>query len=66
VLPTCGTARFASALGVDDFVRRSGLVCYCESDLRQASAGIALLARSEGLEAHARAIEIRFDGAKNV
>ena len=63
-LPTMGTARFSSPLSVDEFIKRSSYICYTEDALRAASAGIATLARSEGLEAHARSVEIRFEGVK--
>jgi histidinol dehydrogenase len=53
VLPTAGTARFASPLGTDDFVKRSSVLEYSASGLA------AALARVEGLDAHARAAEIR-------
>ncbi|MBO4831791.1 MAG: histidinol dehydrogenase [Oscillospiraceae bacterium] len=61
-LPTMGTARFSSPLSVDEFIKRSSYICYTEEALRAASGGIAALARSEGLEAHARSVEIRFEG----
>lgn len=55
VLPTCGTARFASALGVEDFIRRSHLVrCSKSAGGRLAAAAVAL-AEAEGLAAHAAA-----------
>lgn len=60
-LPTMGTARFSSPLSVDEFIKRSSYICYTEEALRAASGGIAALARSEGLEAHARSVEIRFE-----
>ena len=59
VLPTGGTARFFSALGVEDFVKRISVVYYSEDDLRNAAGDIARFARSEELEAHARAVEVR-------
>ncbi|WP_217595883.1 histidinol dehydrogenase [Cohnella sp. GbtcB17] len=60
ILPTNGTARFSSPLNVDDFVKKSSLIRYSREALRRDAAGIATLARHEGLEAHARAVEIRF------
>ncbi|MDG0809411.1 histidinol dehydrogenase [Cohnella rhizosphaerae] len=60
ILPTNGTARFSSPLNVDDFVKKSSLIRYSREALRRDAAGIASLARHEGLEAHARAVEIRF------
>jgi len=59
VLPTGGTARFASALGVEDFVRKQSVIAYSREKLRKTGSSIAILAYSEGLEAHARAVEVR-------
>ena len=53
-LPTYGTARFSSALSVDDFVKKSQFIYYSGEALSAAAGKIALLARQEGLEAHAR------------
>lgn len=60
VLPTSGTAKFYSPLGVYDFVKYSQVTYYTKEALAQAKDAIALLARKEGLEAHARAVEYRF------
>ncbi len=59
VLPTAGTARFASPLGVQDFVKRSSVVSFAPQALRTLAGGVMHLARLEGLEAHARAVELR-------
>jgi len=59
VLPTGGTARFCSPLGVYDFVRRTGMVYYTPAALTRDAPAVAALARREGLEAHARAVETR-------
>jgi len=59
VLPTNGTARFSSGLSVDEFVKKSSVIVYSEAALREHGEGIAAFARLEGLEAHARAIEVR-------
>ncbi|QQK77873.1 histidinol dehydrogenase [Salicibibacter cibarius] len=59
VLPTNGTARFSSPLTVDDFLKKSSIIHYSEDALTQNSEMIASLARVEGFEAHARAVEIR-------
>ncbi|QDI91869.1 histidinol dehydrogenase [Salicibibacter halophilus] len=59
VLPTNGTARFSSPLTVDDFLKKSSIIHYSEEALAQNSEMIASLARVEGFEAHARAVEIR-------
>lgn len=61
ILPTGGTARFFSPLGVQDFVKRTQFVSYTREALKKEKDAITTLARVEGLEAHARAIESRFD-----
>ncbi len=61
VLPTAGTARFASALGVYDFVRRTSLIRYTPTRLARTGAAVAALARAEGLEAHARSVDVRLE-----
>lgn len=53
-LPTDGTARFSSALSVEDFVKKSQFVYYSDAALAEAAPKIAAFARQEGLEAHAR------------
>jgi histidinol dehydrogenase len=59
VLPTGGTARFFSPLGVYDFVKRSSLIQYSQDALVGKAEMVAKFARLEGLEAHARAVELR-------
>jgi histidinol dehydrogenase len=59
VLPTSGTARFGSPLSVHDFVRRMSVLRVEPEGLEQIGVDAAKLARAEGLEAHARAIEVR-------
>lgn len=59
VLPTNSTARFASGLNVDDFIKRTSVVYYTEKTWEQNAPKIARLARMEGLEGHARAVESR-------
>ncbi len=59
VLPTGGTARYASALGVEDFVRRQSVIGYTAARLAKTAPAIAFLARGEALTAHARAVEAR-------
>ena len=59
VLPTSGAARFSSALGVYDFLKRTTLLRYSREELRQTAGMIAALAQSEGLDAHAHSILIR-------
>jgi histidinol dehydrogenase len=62
VLPTAGAARFASPLGVYDFVKRSSIIEAPASALRKLGPAVARLARLEGLEGHARAVELRLKG----
>jgi histidinol dehydrogenase len=59
VLPTGGTARFASPLSVDEFQRRTSLIAFSREHLESLESAVTELARLEGLEAHARAAEIR-------
>lgn len=61
VLPTSGTAKFYSPLGVDDFIKKSSIVRYTKDALFKTYEDIALFARAEGFEAHARSVEVRFD-----
>lgn len=53
-LPTMGTARFSSPLSVDDFVKKTQFSYYTQEALNRAANKVALFARAEGLEAHAR------------
>jgi histidinol dehydrogenase len=62
VLPTGGSARFFSPLGVADFVKRTSLIEYDAAALRAQGADIESLAAVEGLDAHARAVGIRTRG----
>ena len=59
VLPTSGTARFFSPLSVDDFVKKSSIICCSRQELEKVADQVILLARQEGLDAHANAIAIR-------
>ena len=59
VLPTSGSARFASPLGVADFVKRTSIVEYDAATLREQADDIQRLAEVEGLDAHAEAVRIR-------
>jgi histidinol dehydrogenase len=61
VLPTAGAARFASALSVCDFVRRTSTLRYSREALQRSAEKIATLAKAEGLDAHARSAEIRLE-----
>jgi histidinol dehydrogenase len=59
VLPTSGTARFSSPLGVYDFQKRSSLIGCSEEGISQLAPVAAELARGESLQAHALSAEIR-------
>jgi histidinol dehydrogenase len=59
VLPTGGTARYASVLNVDTFMKTTSIICYAAGDLTPIAADVIKLAKAEGLAAHARAIEMR-------
>jgi histidinol dehydrogenase len=59
VLPTGGTARFASGLSANDFLRRSSVIQFTPEGLRQAAADVQMLAGKEGLTAHAASVDIR-------
>ena len=59
-LPTSGTARFSSALGVDDFVKKTQFSYYTEEALSKVADKVALFAEHEGLSAHARSATVRF------
>ncbi|MEK5234227.1 histidinol dehydrogenase [Paenibacillus sp. FSL L8-0470] len=61
IIPTNGTARFSSPVDVDDFIKKSSLIYYSKEALLRDGATIIELARREGLEGHARAIEIRLE-----
>ena len=60
-LPTMGTARFYSPLGVDDFVKKMQFSYFTKDALANDAWKVSLFARAEGLTAHARAVEIRFE-----
>ena len=62
VLPTGGTARFFSPLGVYDFIKRTSLICYDRASLKAHENMITLLAETEGLAAHSRSVSIRNEG----
>ena len=62
VLPTNGTAKFFSPLGVDAFIKRSSVIYYSKEALEEVHEDIELFARSESLTAHANSIHVRFDG----
>jgi histidinol dehydrogenase len=58
-LPTGGTARFFSPLALDDFVKKSSLVCFSQAGLQRLGPAVVRIAELEGLEAHARSVSIR-------
>jgi histidinol dehydrogenase len=61
VLPTAGTARFASGLSVDHFIKRTSVISYSSEALKRDAADIMRLAELEGLEAHARSVKVRLE-----
>lgn len=62
ILPTNGTARFFSPLGVDQFVKKTSIIAYSREALEKVHTDIEMFAKSEGLTAHANSIAVRFDG----
>lgn len=64
VLPTGGTARFSSPLGVYDFLKRSSILSYSPEALRSISTAVERLAEAEGLAAHVRTLRVRSDEGK--
>ena len=61
ILPTNGTAKFFSPLGVDDFVKKSSIIYYSKEALEPVKDDIIKFAQSESLTAHANSIKVRFD-----
>ena len=61
ILPTNGTARFFSPLGVDDFIKKSSVISYSKEALAAVHNDIELFARKEGLTAHENSIKVRFE-----
>lgn len=61
VLPTNGTAKFFSPLGVDDFIKKSSIISYSREALEPISSDIIKFAESERLTAHANSIKVRFE-----
>ncbi|MFQ5842989.1 MAG: histidinol dehydrogenase, partial [Thermodesulfobacteriota bacterium] len=60
VLPTGGTSRFSSPLGVEDFLKRSNIISFSREALWEFREHVLKMAAMEGLDAHARAVEMRF------
>jgi histidinol dehydrogenase len=65
VLPTAGTARFFSPLGVYHFQRKTGIIRYTKEELSRTWRSIDALARSEGFDAHAKSVSIRQGSGKS-
>ena len=59
VLPTAGTARFSSALSVDNFTKKTSLIHYSKAAFKKEADDVILLAETEGLTAHANCVKIR-------
>lgn len=64
VLPTNGTAKFFSPLGVDDFIKKSSIIYYSKEALEPIHQDIIAFARAEELTAHANSIQVRFGKEK--
>ncbi|MCX7770099.1 MAG: histidinol dehydrogenase [Proteobacteria bacterium] len=64
ILPTGGTARFFSPLGVEDFIKRTSIISFTEKGLNTLGKKVASFARYEGLFAHAKSVEERLKGKK--
>ncbi|MEM9537901.1 MAG: histidinol dehydrogenase [Cyanobacteria bacterium P01_E01_bin.42] len=64
-LPTSGAARYASALGVETFMKHSSLIQYSETALSKVSRAIQTLANAEGLHSHAESVRLRMDEQKD-
>lgn len=65
IIPTNGTARFASPVDLDDFIKKSSMIYYSKEALLRDGETIMELARREGLEGHARAIAVRLEQESN-
>lgn len=64
ILPTNGTARFFSPLGVDQFIKKSSIISYSREALEKVHGDIELFAENEGLTAHANSIRVRFENTE--
>ncbi len=64
VLPTSGTARFSSPLGVYDFLKRTSVISYSRTALEKCGKNLTLLAEMEDLGAHANSVAMRIEGGK--
>ncbi len=61
VLPTAGTARFSSPLGVSDFMKKSSIIQYTKAAFREEAPSVIALAKAEGLHGHALSVEVRLN-----
>jgi len=61
ILPTCGTARFYSPLGVYDFVKKSSVLSFTKEGLKKVVGPLEIIANAEGLDAHAKSATIRVE-----
>ena len=61
ILPTNGTAKFFSPLGVDDFIKKTSIICYSKEALERDHIDIERFATNEGLTAHANSVAVRFE-----
>jgi histidinol dehydrogenase len=59
ILPTGGTARFFSALSLDDFVKKSNIIAYTKEELVKVRDHVLRIAQMEGFDAHAKSLESR-------
>ncbi len=64
ILPTNGTAKFFSPLGVDDFIKKTSVICYSKEALLRDHEDIERFAKSEGLTAHANSVAVRFENGR--
>ncbi len=60
-LPTGGTARFASGLSANDFLKRSSIIHYSKEKLREVADSVRAMAAKEGLTAHSHSVDVRFE-----
>ena len=61
ILPTGGSARYASPLSVDDFLKKTSVISYTKAALKKVTPAVVKLAQIEGLDGHAAAMEVRFE-----
>ena len=64
MLPTGGTARWASGLSANDFLRRSSVIRFSKSGLEAMAADVRMLAHKEGLAGHAASVDIRLQDSE--